>query len=202
MKRNHRKGFTLVEMVVVIAIIGILAAILIPTFLHYIKKAQAKVDISSAKQIYTQVKAGLVDDDLRKKFYQHNTTEFDVTCHTKTGGYESYRIVVVAKTDGSANADTGNRGKWYGNNSEASDFVDYLNEQLRFASSDKYISMKFNRHDRCETTRWLICYRKDDKERIEIWAGDPNLVGVYDRNYGDGPCYRVYPDPDEEYTDP
>lgn len=31
MKKSNRKGFTLVELVVVIAIIGILAAILVPT---------------------------------------------------------------------------------------------------------------------------------------------------------------------------
>lgn len=33
MKKSNRKGFTLVELVVVIAIIGILAAILVPTMI-------------------------------------------------------------------------------------------------------------------------------------------------------------------------
>jgi len=36
----NKKGFTLVELVVVIAIIGVLAAILVPTMMSYIRKAQ------------------------------------------------------------------------------------------------------------------------------------------------------------------
>ena len=53
MKKSNRKGFTLVELVVVIAIIGILAAILVPTMMNYVKKAKLKSANSNAKLIYT-----------------------------------------------------------------------------------------------------------------------------------------------------
>lgn len=39
MKRNTRKGFTTVELVIVIAVIAILAAVLIPTFSNLVTKA-------------------------------------------------------------------------------------------------------------------------------------------------------------------
>ena len=40
-KKNNRKGFTIVELVIVIAVIAILATVLVPTFGNVIDKAQA-----------------------------------------------------------------------------------------------------------------------------------------------------------------
>ncbi len=53
MKRNNKKGFTIIELVVVIAVIAILAAVLIPTFSSIIKKANESVDIQAAKNMNT-----------------------------------------------------------------------------------------------------------------------------------------------------
>ena len=40
MKRhNQKRGYTVVELVVIIAVVAILAAVLIPTYVHLVKKS-------------------------------------------------------------------------------------------------------------------------------------------------------------------
>ena len=50
-KRNNKKGFTIVELVIVIAVIAILAAVLIPTFSGIVKKANLSADQQAVRQM-------------------------------------------------------------------------------------------------------------------------------------------------------
>ena len=56
-KRNNKKGFTIVELVIVIAVIAILAAVLIPTFAGIIKKANLSADMQAVRQMNTALVA-------------------------------------------------------------------------------------------------------------------------------------------------
>ncbi len=52
---NNNKGFTLIELMIVVAIIGILAAIAIPAYQNYIARAQA----SEAYSLLSSTKTGI-----------------------------------------------------------------------------------------------------------------------------------------------
>ena len=60
MKRNNKKGFTIVELVIVIAVIAILSAVLIPTFGGIVEKANKSAAQQEAKNAHTQY---LIDTD-------------------------------------------------------------------------------------------------------------------------------------------
>lgn len=55
MKRNNKKGFTLVELVIVIAVIAILIAVLVPTFASVISKANKSADEQEAMNLRTAI---------------------------------------------------------------------------------------------------------------------------------------------------
>ncbi|CAN2049513.1 type IV pilus assembly protein PilA [Candidatus Magnetomoraceae bacterium gMMP-1] len=57
MKKSKDQGFTLVELMIVIAIIGILAAIAIPNFLSYQKKSYDAAAKTEAKNFYSMALA-------------------------------------------------------------------------------------------------------------------------------------------------
>lgn len=58
---NNKKGFTLVELVVVIAILGILAAIAIPRFTTQTQGAKEVADKASARNIVAAINMAVAD---------------------------------------------------------------------------------------------------------------------------------------------
>lgn len=59
-KKNKRRGFTIVELVIVIAVIAILAAVLIPTYANLVKKANEAKAQAEAKNLITEMLADIL----------------------------------------------------------------------------------------------------------------------------------------------
>jgi prepilin-type N-terminal cleavage/methylation domain-containing protein len=63
LKRKNKKGFTLMEMLIVIGIIAVLVAIAIPTFSGAQKKAQYAADLANVRAWYAeQLVANMTED--------------------------------------------------------------------------------------------------------------------------------------------
>lgn len=63
MKKMNKKGFTLIEMLVVIAIIAILVAIVIPTVSNATEKAKQATDVANVRSLVAQYQIELLNGD-------------------------------------------------------------------------------------------------------------------------------------------
>lgn len=74
MRKTNRKGFTIVELVIVIAVIAILAAVLIPTFASIVSKANEsnlQQTLSAARKVVVAENAADSDFDEAKIYYAY-----------------------------------------------------------------------------------------------------------------------------------
>lgn len=61
--RKNEKGFTLAELLIVVAIIGVLVAISIPIFTSQLEKAREATDAANLRSAYAEVSADMLTND-------------------------------------------------------------------------------------------------------------------------------------------
>ena len=96
---NKKKGFTLVELIVVLVILAILAALLIPALTGYIDKAKKKSVIAETRQTVMAAQT-LVDEAYAKANIGADTVKID----GETGTVKVSEIKALAEVDGNIGA--------------------------------------------------------------------------------------------------
>ena len=90
MKKTNKKGFTIVELVVVIAVVAILAAVLIPTFVSVVNKANVSNDTALVRNINVTIAAEEITDGkpatMQEALKAAENGGFDITKLTPRSG--------------------------------------------------------------------------------------------------------------------
>ena len=125
MKKLNKKGFTLAELLIVVAIIAVLVAISIPIFTAQLNKAKYAADEANARSIYSEmvadylanggeqklslnpssgkITAGTSNQSIEVKYADNSTNKYNfsgiVTITFTKGTTEKYPQVVIDKCD-------------------------------------------------------------------------------------------------------
>ena len=95
-KKNNKKGFTLAELLIVVAIIAVLVAIAIPIFTTQLEKSRESTDIANVRAAYAEVVTQYLNDGTKSE-------TMSVTARQKQSGWQGPSGTIVTQVSGTEN---------------------------------------------------------------------------------------------------
>ena len=156
MKKLNNKGFTIVELVIVVAVIAILAAVLIPTMSNLIKTAQTSADVTLVKNVNLFLATERAAEG-------KNATMQDALDDALEGGYDISKLTPT-------NSD--NLILW---DQESDNFVLYANGKYNNAGADVKVTDEYKLWniytEMPETQTYSIYWNGGDIEEANVSVG-------------------------------
>ena len=91
-KQKNNKGFSLVELIVVIAIMAVLVGVLAPQLIKYVEKSREATDIQTCDNIATALKTYYADEEVSASATAATVTVTLTTTELGTGADTAVKI--------------------------------------------------------------------------------------------------------------
>ena len=193
---NENRGFSLVELIIVIAIMAILAAAIAPALIRYIDKSRKADDVSTASTIAKAAELAIAEAEPWDDFLDAaNAASSESVTFNHDGTSQSYNVKVVSRCDSSTNY----AFECAGSNSKNS-FTKAVNATLTLDpdASDPddnkdRLPFRYKKIPSGGTSKpasWSICTNEVTGE-VEVWICNDN---------GD-PEYKLHPTVCDEYVE-
>lgn len=91
---NNNNGLTIIELIVVIAIIGLLAQIAVPEYLNYRRKAYDVAAMNDGKQLVNVVTNNIISSD--DVDYTHNESDGNIVGEVDTSGNPRSPVIFLS----------------------------------------------------------------------------------------------------------
>lgn len=123
LRANENKGFSLVELIVVMAIMAVMTAVLAPALLGYVERSRAQKDDSAMGEVTNAINLAMSDQDIYD----------EVLFYSAKNNYSCYSDGVTAPTNNdkivmkAADTTKGTKENWmYSDNTRVADETEYL----------------------------------------------------------------------------
>lgn len=105
-QRNRNKGFSLVELIVVIAIMAVLVGVLAPQFIGYVAKTRQATDVQNAQTLATEIGVKIANAEAGEDSFTYEKNKWKkvdntvvsavpVVKNTRAAGAEFYYLVDI-----------------------------------------------------------------------------------------------------------
>ena len=101
--KKNKRGFSLIELIVVIAIMAVIAAVLVPSLLMHVEESRAEKDIKTTDELVNAVELALTDQDVYDEMLEHSIWD-NISCYIDQSDEAdcANKVVIKAASDGQA----------------------------------------------------------------------------------------------------
>ena len=191
-RKNENKGFSLVELIVVIAIMAVMTSVLAPALLQYVERSRAQKDDSAMGEVTNAIMLALSDQEIYDEVLCYACTG-NVSCYVDSEASisDANKVQIKAATNGGGN--NASEIFEYNDNTRQKDEVEYLVAgQMRGVTITFYPAKNTNASQYTLSEGVVNAFvRKTDKKDDHVAPADGSVVPSEHKYYSGEPDYAT-----------